>query len=107
MNITRKKAIVATISVLTALIVIAAVVVPVALYAAGVIDYAEKAENGEGKYLMVYFTGNDPEQERICFAVSEDGYDFTPLNGNNPVLEQTLGTKIARDPYIFRGHDGG
>ena len=107
MNITRKKAIVATISVLTALIVIAAVVVPVALYAAGVIDYAEKAENGEGKYLMVYFTGNDPEQERICFAVSEDGYDFTPLNGNNPVLEQTLGTKSARDPYIFRGHDGG
>lgn len=57
-------------------------------------------------YLFVYFLGNEPEQERICFAVSEDGYHFTPLNGNRPVIRQTLGKKSCRDPYVFRDNDG-
>lgn len=58
------------------------------------------------KYLFAYFLGNEPEKERICFAVSEDGYHFTPLNGNRPVITQTLGKKCVRDPYIFKGKDG-
>ena len=32
------------------------------------------------KYLFCYFTGNAPEEERICFAVSTDGYNFEALN---------------------------
>ena len=87
-------------------LVIAAVAVPVALYLTGVIDYADKATGDSGKYLMAYFTGNEPEEERICFAVSEDGYSFSPLNGNKPVITQTLGTGSARDPYIFKAQDG-
>lgn len=95
------------ISVSIALVVLlVAVVLPVCLYVTGIIDYAEKAVSKDGKYLMVYFTGNEPEEERICFAVSEDGYDFTPLNNNKPVISQTLGTKSARDPYLFRAQDG-
>ncbi len=58
------------------------------------------------KYLFAYFLGNEPQQERICFAVSEDGYHFTPLNKNRPVITQTKGKKCVRDPYIFRGMDG-
>lgn len=92
--------------VVVAAVLLIAVALPVSLYATGITDYAEKAENDGSKYLMAYFTGNEPEQERICFAVSEDGYDFTPLNGNMPVTEQTLGTKSARDPYIFEARDG-
>lgn len=88
------------------IVLILAIALPVSLYVTGIIDYAEKAENKYGKYLMVYFTGNEPEQERICFAVSEDGYDFSPLNGNKPVIAQTLGTESARDPYIFQAQDG-
>lgn len=87
-------------------VILVVVVLPVSLYAAGIIDYAKKAESKEGKYLMAYFTGNEPEEERVRFAVSEDGYDFSPLNGNKPVLEQTLGTGSARDPYLFRAQDG-
>lgn len=87
-------------------LVVAAVAVPVALYLTGVIDYADKATNAGGKYLMAYFTGNEPEEERICFAVSEDGYSFAPLNGNKPVIVQTLGTGSARDPYLFQAQDG-
>lgn len=57
-------------------------------------------------YLFVYFTGNDPSQERVYYAVSENGYDFTALNGGKPVLTSNSGTKCVRDPYIFRGQDG-
>lgn len=57
------------------------------------------------KYLFVYFLGNEPEQERICFAVSDDGYHFKPLNGNKPVITHTKGKKCVRDPYVFKGQD--
>lgn len=58
------------------------------------------------RYLFVYFTGNEPEQERIHFAISKDGYHFTPLNQNQPIITQTKGKKCVRDPYIFKGKDG-
>lgn len=54
------------------------------------------------KYLFCYFTGNLPEEESVHFAISEDGYNFTALNNNEPVIKQTLGKKCCRDPYIFR-----
>ena len=57
------------------------------------------------KYLFAYFLGNEPDQERICFAVSDDGYHFKPLNGNKPVITQTKGKQCVRDPYIFKGQD--
>ena len=57
------------------------------------------------KYLFAYFLGNEPHQERICFAVSDDGYHFTALNGNQPVITQTKGKQGVRDPYIFKGQD--
>lgn len=56
-------------------------------------------------YLFAYFLGNEPHQERICFAVSKDGYFFKPLNNNKPVILQTKGKKCVRDPYIFKGQD--
>lgn len=59
------------------------------------------------KYLFCYFLGNEPEEERVCFAVSEDGYRFKPLNGNKPVIVQNTGTKCCRDPFIIRDINGG
>ena len=58
------------------------------------------------KYLFVYFVGNRPEEERLHFAVSADGFHFTPLNGNKPVIEHNKGKKCVRDPFVFRGQDG-
>ena len=26
-------------------------------------------------YLFTYFTGNEPEKEQICYALSDDGYN--------------------------------
>lgn len=64
-----------------------------------------QAKSTEGAYLFTYFTGNAQSEQRVRFAVSEDGYHFTPLGGNNPVITQTLGTLNCRDPYIFKGQD--
>lgn len=57
------------------------------------------------KYLFCYFTGNEPENESVHFAVSKDGYHFKALNNNEKVITQTLGKKCCRDPYIFRDEE--
>lgn len=58
------------------------------------------------KYLFCYFTGNQPEEEAVHFAVSADGYNFTALADNRPIIRQMLGKKCCRDPYIFRDVKG-
>lgn len=59
-------------------------------------------------YLFAYFTGNAPEKEQIHFAVSDDGFNYTPLNNGNPVMgSDTIAlSKGLRDPHILRGDDG-
>lgn len=59
-------------------------------------------------YLFTYFTGNAPEKEQICYALSDDGYNYTPLNGGNPVISSdTIAyTQCVRDPHILRCEDG-
>ncbi len=57
-------------------------------------------------YLFAYFSGNSPEQERVSYALSFDGYNFTPVNNGTPILMSKSGTRCIRDPYLFRGHDG-
>lgn len=57
------------------------------------------------EYLMVFFSDDD---HSLHFAISEDGYTFTALNDNRPVIS---GDTIAeqrgiRDPHIYRGPDG-
>ena len=69
-------------------------------------NFATPAKSTNGKYLFAYFVGNEPEQERIHFAISEDGYNFEALNNNEPVILQTKGKKCVRDPYILKGQDG-
>lgn len=55
-------------------------------------------------YLFVYFTGNHIDQEQICFAVSDDGFNFHALNGGEPVLDskKISSTGGMRDPHILR-----
>ena len=69
--------------------------------------YCETAyEEAPSAYLFAYFLGNNPDQERLSYAVSLDGYHFTALNGGKAVWQSSVGTKCIRDPYIFRGEDG-
>ncbi|MBE6816300.1 MAG: hypothetical protein E7520_01190 [Ruminococcaceae bacterium] len=71
-----------------------------------VLKKAQPATSRKGAYLFSYFTGNKVSQQRVHFAVSQDGYHFTPLNNNDEVITQTKGTLNCRDPYIFKGQDG-
>ena len=59
-------------------------------------------------YLFVYFTGNDKKEEQIRFAISDDGFRYRALNGNQPVvnLNGISETGGVRDPHILRGGDG-
>ena len=58
--------------------------------------------------MFTYFTGNAPEQEQICYAISYDGFNYTPLNDGKPVISSdTISLKKGvRDPHILRGEDG-
>ena len=56
-------------------------------------------------YLMVYFKD---QTHSAYFAISRDGYNFTDVNGGDPVFDgATLAEqKGVRDPHITRGPDG-
>ena len=93
-------------------ILLAFVMLVTSIPAFALVSSASTTTSNNGvKYLMAYFTGNvgvtqEGKGQAIRFAVSDDGSDFTALNGNAPAILQTTGTHNARDPYIFRGHDG-
>lgn len=59
-------------------------------------------------YMFVYFTGNTIQGEKIYFAASNgnNALDWRELNGGQPVLSSTQGTKGLRDPFIIRSADG-
>ncbi len=56
-------------------------------------------------YLMVFFT--DPTHD-LFMATSPDGYTFTAVNDNKPVIagDSIAEQKGIRDPHITRGPDG-
>ncbi len=66
------------------------------------------ADKDYAGYLFVYFTGNPMPMEQICFAVSEDGYNFETLNCGKPILDSKVisSTGGVRDPHILRSADG-
>lgn len=65
-------------------------------------------DNQYSAYLFAYFNGNEQWQEQICFAISEDGFSYTPLNGGDPIINSAdiANKKAVRDPHILRGEDG-
>ncbi|KAI1176077.1 glycosyl hydrolase [Nemania sp. FL0916] len=65
------------------------------------------ADANEG-YAFAYFTGDSRSGENIYLAVSNgnDALNWNELNGGQPILTSTAGTKGLRDPFIIRSHDG-
>ena len=62
-------------------------------------------EKDMSAYLLVYFSDSD---HSVHFAVSHDGYSFTALNDNKPVIsgDSISDQRGIRDPHIYRGPDG-
>ena len=69
---------------------------------------AKRKAQEKVSFLFVYFTGNSPQSEQICYALSDDGYSYTPLNGGKPVIKSdTIAfSQCVRDPHILRCEDG-
>jgi hypothetical protein len=59
-------------------------------------------------YAFAYFTGNTVAGEKISFAASQgnNALRWNELNGGQPVLTSTLGTKGLRDPFLIRSPEG-
>ena len=59
-----------------------------------------------GHYLFAYFKGNG--EDGVHYALSRDGYQWTPLNGDKAILAPPVGktSRLTRDPSITRGPDG-
>ncbi len=51
----------------------------------------------DGAYLFVHFAGNRPTQERLRFALSDDGFHFEPLFGGKDAVLQQKGTGCVRE----------
>jgi hypothetical protein len=60
------------------------------------------AKSSKGYYLCVYFTGNVTPEQQICYVVSDNGVDFTPLNDGRPIIaSDTIAVmKAVRDPHL-------
>jgi hypothetical protein len=68
--------------------------------------FARVPEESElGAYLLVYF---HDETHSLHMALSSDGYKFTALNDDKPIIDgrQIAEQKGIRDPHIVRGPDG-
>jgi len=60
----------------------------------------------EQAYVFTYFD-NTHQGAGLLMAVSEDGYHWTAVNGNRPVLVPQVGRdRLMRDPSICQGPDG-
>ncbi len=59
-------------------------------------------------YAFAYFTGNSLAGENIYFAASEgnNALDWRELNGGQPALTSSQGTKGLRDPFLIRSPEG-
>ena len=55
-------------------------------------------------FLFVYF--EDPGKTGVYYALSQDGYHWSPLNGGRPWLKPGQPGELMRDPFIARGPDG-
>ena len=71
-------------------------------------SYVKSAEPKYAGYLFAYFVGNDPNQEAIHYAISDDGFNFRALNNNKPIIDSKdiSVNGGVRDPHILRSDDG-
>lgn len=68
----------------------------------------EVTEDDYVGYLFVHFTGSEgaASHEQTYFSISEDGLNWTDLNGNQAVLTSNIGESGLRDHFIARAPEG-
>lgn len=68
----------------------------------------EVTEDDYVGYLFVHFIGNEAaaSHEQTYFSISEDGLNWSELNGGKAVLTSSIGESGLRDHYIARAPEG-
>ena len=68
----------------------------------------EVSEDDYEGYLFVHFIGNEAaaSHEQTYFSISEDGLNWSELNGGNAVLTSDIGESGLRDHFIARAPEG-
>lgn len=68
----------------------------------------EVSEEDYVGYLFVHFTGHESaaSHEQTYFSISEDGLNWSELNGGNAVLTSNIGESGLRDHFIARAPEG-
>lgn len=68
--------------------------------------YVHQKDSPYSHYLFTFFPNNN--DENIYYALSDNGYDYTVINQNKPVITAKDITVMGglRDPHILRGEDG-
>ncbi len=59
---------------------------------------------GQGPFLFTSFRGNG--ETGVYFALSRDGYKWTPVKNNQPVVPPQHPGMLMRDPFLVKGPDG-
>jgi hypothetical protein len=65
---------------------------------------ADAKAQSHGAWLFIYF--KEPGNQGIYFALSRDGYHYTPLNGGQPWVAPAQSGEVMRDVFLTRGPDG-
>ena len=67
-----------------------------------------KGQKEKTAYLFAYFTGNGNGEEAVHYAFSKDGFNYTALNNNKPVISSDAISVSGgvRDPHILRSPNG-
>ena len=62
----------------------------------------------DSHYLFAYFNSDSTKGQQVCYAVSDDGINFTPINGGEPVIaSDTISISGGvRDPHLLRADNG-
>jgi hypothetical protein len=68
--------------------------------------YQGRVEQTEAGVHVVKLTDEEVQVEALHLAYSWDGFHWTALNGNQPVLTVSQELRELRDPFLRRGADG-
>ena len=58
---------------------------------------SQNAHESHGAWLFIYF--KEPGSQGIYFALSRDGYHYTPLNDGQPWVAPAQSGELVPDPY--------
>jgi hypothetical protein len=64
---------------------------------------SQTLHDSHGAWLFIYF--KEPGSQGIYFALSRDGYHYTPLNDGQPWIAPAQSGELMRDVFLTRGPD--